>query len=153
MKAGGYLQSIIPSGTKVRKDGGHSDGRGLAHPHVTELMCRDAATECSKRLTPGRRQSQLVDTRKREQYSPSRMSQYEIIGSLQSQAILEMPSRAGPQRRMRHWGQYSQRALRAEPGPQKYANTLAGAADVTRDLESRCYPPPGHSSCFHGKGD
>jgi N6-adenosine-specific RNA methylase IME4 len=78
---------------KVRKDGG-SDGRGVGFyfRNVTELLLFGVRGKNARTLAPGRRQVNLLATRKRE-HSRKPDEQYEIIQSCSSPPYLELFAR------------------------------------------------------------
>lgn len=75
---------------KVRKDGG-SDGRGVGFyfRNVTELLLFGTRGKNSRTLPPGRRQVNMVQTRKRE-HSRKPDEQYELIESCSWGPYLEL---------------------------------------------------------------
>lgn len=78
---------------KVRKDGG-SDGRGVGFyfRNVTELILFGVRGRNARTLAPGRRQVNLLGTRKRE-HSRKPDEQYEIIESCSPGPFLELFAR------------------------------------------------------------
>jgi N6-adenosine-specific RNA methylase IME4 len=78
---------------KVRKDGG-SDGRGVGFyfRNVTELLLFGARGKNARTLAPGRRQVNLLATRKRE-HSRKPDEQYEIIQACSPPPYLELFAR------------------------------------------------------------
>ena len=79
MKAWGFTYKSNIVWHKVRKDGG-SDGRGVGFyfRNVTELILFGVRGKNARTLAPGRRQVNLLATRKRE-HSRKPDEQYEII--------------------------------------------------------------------------
>ena len=79
MKAWGFNYKSNIVWHKVRKDGG-SDGRGVGFyfRNVTELILFGVSGKNARTLAPGRRQVNLLATRKRE-HSRKPDEQYEII--------------------------------------------------------------------------
>ncbi len=75
---------------KVRKDGG-SDGRGVGFyfRNVTEILLFGTRGRNARTLPPGRRQVNLIATRKRE-HSRKPDEQYELIESCSPGAYLEL---------------------------------------------------------------
>ena len=84
MKAWGFNYKSNIVWHKVRKDGG-SDGRGVGFyfRNVTELILFGVRGENARTLAPGRRQVNLLATRKRE-HSRKPDEQYEIIEACSS---------------------------------------------------------------------
>lgn len=78
---------------KVRKDGG-SDGRGVGFyfRNVTELLLFGVRGKNARTLSPGRRQVNLMATRKRE-HSRKPDEQYDIIEACSSGPYLELFAR------------------------------------------------------------
>ena len=79
MKAWGFTYKSNIVWHKIRKDGG-SDGRGVGFyfRNVTELILFGVRGKNARTLAPGRRQVNLLATRKRE-HSRKPDEQYEII--------------------------------------------------------------------------
>ena len=79
MKAWGFTYKSNIVWHKVRKDGG-SDGRGVGFyfRNVTEIILFGVRGKNARTLAPGRRQVNLLATRKRE-HSRKPDEQYEII--------------------------------------------------------------------------
>ncbi|WP_374308502.1 MT-A70 family methyltransferase [Methylocella sp.] len=75
---------------KIRKDGG-SDGRGVGFyfRNVTELLLFGVIGKNARTLTPGRRQVNMIQTRKRE-HSRKPDEQYGLIESCSPGPYLEM---------------------------------------------------------------
>jgi N6-adenosine-specific RNA methylase IME4 len=88
---------------KVRKDGG-SDGRGVGFyfRNVTELLLFGVKGKNARTLAPGRRQVNLMATRKRE-HSRKPDEQYDIIESCSPGPYLELFAR-GTRPRWKTWG-------------------------------------------------
>lgn len=88
---------------KVRKDGG-SDGRGVGFyfRNVTELLLFGVRGRQARTLAPGRRQVNMIATRKRE-HSRKPDEQYEIIEACSPGPHLEMFGR-GVRDRWTVWG-------------------------------------------------
>jgi N6-adenosine-specific RNA methylase IME4 len=80
---------------KVRKDGG-SDGRGVGFyfRNVTELLLFGVRGRNARTLAPGRRQVNMLQTRKRE-HSRKPDEQYELIEACSRGPFLEMFGRGG----------------------------------------------------------
>jgi N6-adenosine-specific RNA methylase IME4 len=88
---------------KVRKDGG-SDGRGVGFyfRNVTELILFGVRGEDARTLAPGRRQVNLIATRKRE-HSRKPDEQYPIIEACSRGPFLELFAR-GVRKGWATWG-------------------------------------------------
>jgi N6-adenosine-specific RNA methylase IME4 len=93
MKAWGFTYKSNIVWHKVRKDGG-SDGRGVGFyfRNVTELILFGVRGKKARTLAPGRRQVNLLGTRKRE-HSRKPDEQYEIIEACSPGPFLELFSR------------------------------------------------------------
>ena len=87
MKAWGFAYKSNIVWHKVRKDGG-SDGRGVGFyfRNVTRLVLFGTRGKNARTLAPGRRQVNLLATRKRE-HSRKPDEQYEIIEFLLAGAV------------------------------------------------------------------
>jgi N6-adenosine-specific RNA methylase IME4 len=88
---------------KVRKDGG-SDGRGVGFyfRNVTELLLFGVRGKNARPLAPGRKQVNLLGTRKRE-HSRKPDEQYELIEACSRGPFLELFAR-GTRARWSAWG-------------------------------------------------
>lgn len=88
---------------KIRKDGG-SDGRGVGFyfRNVTELVLFGVRGKNARTLSPGRRQVNLMSTRKRE-HSRKPDEQYDIIETCSRGPYLELFAR-GIRRNWTLWG-------------------------------------------------
>jgi N6-adenosine-specific RNA methylase IME4 len=97
----GYKSNIVWH--KIRKDGG-SDGRGVGFyfRNVTELILFGVRGKNARTLAPGRRQVNLLATRKRE-HSRKPDEQYEIIEACSRGPFLELFAR-GPHKGWTSWG-------------------------------------------------
>lgn len=93
MKAWGFAYKSNIVWHKVRKDGG-SDGRGVGFyfRNVTELMLFGVRGKNARTLAPGRRQVNLLATRKRE-HSRKPDEQYSIIEACSPGPYLELFAR------------------------------------------------------------
>lgn len=93
MKAWGFTYKSNIVWHKIRKDGG-SDGRGVGFyfRNVTELILFGVKGKNARTLAPGRRQVNLLGTRKRE-HSRKPDEQYDIIESCSPGAYLELFAR------------------------------------------------------------
>jgi N6-adenosine-specific RNA methylase IME4 len=103
MKAWGfdYKSNIIWH--KIRKDGG-SDGRGVGFyfRNVTEILLFGTRGKGARTLAPGRRQVNMMETRKRE-HSRKPDEQYELIESCSRGPFLELFAR-GTRPGWTYWG-------------------------------------------------
>jgi N6-adenosine-specific RNA methylase IME4 len=88
---------------KVRKDGG-SDGRGVGFyfRNVTELLLFGVRGKAARTLAPGRRQVNMIETRKRE-HSRKPDEQYALIESCSRGPYLELFAR-GTRPNWTYWG-------------------------------------------------
>src|SRR5580704_16100576 len=104
---------------KIRKDGG-SDGRGVGFyfRNVTELLLFGVRGKNARTLAPGRRQVNLLATRKRE-HSRKPDEQYMIIESCSRTPYLELFAR-GVRRNWIMWGNQAYDAYR--PTWETYSN-------------------------------
>jgi N6-adenosine-specific RNA methylase IME4 len=93
MKAWGFTYKSNIVWHKVRKDGG-SDGRGVGFyfRNVTELILFGVRGKNARTLAPGRRQVNLLGTRKRE-HSRKPDEQYEIIEACSRGPFVELFAR------------------------------------------------------------
>jgi N6-adenosine-specific RNA methylase IME4 len=119
MKAWGFNYKSNIVWHKVRKDGG-SDGRGVGFyfRNVTELILFGVRGKNARTLAPGRRQVNLLGTRKRE-HSRKPDEQYEIIEACSQGPFLELFSR-GSRRGWTTWGNQAVESYR--PNWSTYAN-------------------------------
>lgn len=103
MKAWGFTYKSNVVWHKVRKDGG-SDGRGVGFyfRNVTELILFGVRGKNARTLAPGRRQVNLLATRKRE-HSRKPDEQYEIIESCSYDPFIELFAR-GTRKNWTVWG-------------------------------------------------
>jgi N6-adenosine-specific RNA methylase IME4 len=88
---------------KIRKDGG-SDGRGVGFyfRNVTELLLFGVRGKAARTLPPGRRQVNMMETRKRE-HSRKPDEQYALVESCSPGPFLEMFAR-GTRPGWTYWG-------------------------------------------------
>src|SRR5436305_1836563 len=110
---------------KVRKDGG-SDGRGVGFyfRNVTELILFGVRGKNARTLAPGRRQVNLLATRKRE-HSRKPDEQYDLIESCSPGPYVELFAR-GTRKGWATWG--NQAGEKYEPTWKTYAyNSLVAA--------------------------
>jgi N6-adenosine-specific RNA methylase IME4 len=103
MAAWGFMYKSNVVWHKVRKDGG-SDGRGVGFyfRNVTELLLFGVRGKNARTLSPGRRQVNMMQTRKRE-HSRKPDEQYDIIETCSSAPFLEMFGR-GVRKGWAAWG-------------------------------------------------
>ena len=103
MQAWGFAYKSNLVWHKVRKDGG-SDGRGVGFyfRNVTELILFGVRGKHARTLAPGRRQVNLMATRKRE-HSRKPDEQYELIEACSAGPFLEMFAR-GARKGWAVWG-------------------------------------------------
>jgi N6-adenosine-specific RNA methylase IME4 len=109
MKAWGFTYKSNLVWHKVRKDGG-SDGRGVGFyfRNVTELILFGVRGKSARTLSPGRRQVNLLASRKRE-HSRKPDEQYEIIEACSFAPFLELFGR-GRRRNWVTWGDQANEA-------------------------------------------
>jgi N6-adenosine-specific RNA methylase IME4 len=119
MKAWGFMYKSNIVWHKVRKDGG-SDGRGVGFyfRNVTELILFGVRGKNARTLAPGRRQVNLLATRKRE-HSRKPDEQYEIIEACSAGPFLELFAR-GTRKNWVTWGNQADDGYR--PTWKTYAN-------------------------------
>jgi N6-adenosine-specific RNA methylase IME4 len=125
MKAWGFTYKSNIVWHKVRKDGG-SDGRGVGFyfRNVTELILFGVKGKNARTLAPGRRQVNLVATRKRE-HSRKPDEQYAIIEACSPGPYLELFAR-GTRKGWTGWGNQADKAY--APTWKTYAyNSLVAA--------------------------
>lgn len=103
MKAWGFNYKSNIVWHKVRKDGG-SDGRGVGFyfRNVTEILLFGTRGKNARTLAPGRRQVNMIQTRKRE-HSRKPDEQYELIESCSRGPYLELFAR-GTRLGWTYWG-------------------------------------------------
>src|SRR5215217_2464910 len=103
MRAWGFSYKANVVWHKIRKDGG-SDGRGVGFyfRNVTELILFGVRGKNARTLAPGRRQVNLLGTRKRE-HSRKPDEQYEIIELCSPGPYLELFAR-GTRQNWTMWG-------------------------------------------------
>lgn len=111
MKAWGFSYKSNIVWHKVRKDGG-SDGRGVGFyfRNVTEIILFGVRGKNARTLAPGRRQVNLLATRKRE-HSRKPDEQYEIIEACSPGPYLELFAR-GTRKNWIMWGNQADDAYR-----------------------------------------
>ena len=115
---------------KVRKDGG-SDGRGVGFyfRNVTELMLFGVRGKNARTLAPGRRQVNLLATRKRE-HSRKPDEQYALIEACSAPPYLELFAR-GTRKGWRTWGNEADDGYR--PTWKTYAHHSAAARMIAAE--------------------
>ena len=111
MKAWGFTYKSNLVWHKVRKDGG-SDGRGVGFyfRNVTELILFGVRGKNARTLAPGRRQVNLLATRKRE-HSRKPDELYEIIEICSPGPFVELFAR-GTRKGWRTWGRQAHDSYR-----------------------------------------
>ena len=118
MKAWGFTYKSNIVWHKIRKDGG-SDGRGVGFyfRNVTELVLFGVRGRNARTLGPGRRQVNVVQTRKRE-HSRKPDELYSLIEACSPGPYIELFARGS-----RHnWTSFGNQAERYEIGWDTYAN-------------------------------
>jgi N6-adenosine-specific RNA methylase IME4 len=103
MQAWGFSYKSNIVWHKVRKDGG-SDGRGVGFyfRNVTEMILFGVRGKNARTLAPGRRQVNMIETRKRE-HSRKPDEQYEVIEACSPGPYLELFAR-GERAKWKVWG-------------------------------------------------
>jgi N6-adenosine-specific RNA methylase IME4 len=111
MKAWGFTYKSNIVWHKIRKDGG-SDGRGVGFyfRNVTELILFGIRGKNARTLAPGRRQVNLLATRKRE-HSRKPDEQYDIIEACSPGPFLELFAR-GTRKGWAMWGNQADETYR-----------------------------------------
>jgi N6-adenosine-specific RNA methylase IME4 len=129
MKAWGFHYKSNIVWHKIRKDGG-SDGRGVGFyfRNVTELLLFGVRGRNARTLAPGRRQVNMLETRKRE-HSRKPDEQYELIESCSNGPYLELFAR-GTRPGWAYWGNQANENYR--PTWDTYAHNSA-ANSVARE--------------------
>jgi N6-adenosine-specific RNA methylase IME4 len=124
----GYKSNIVWH--KVRKDGG-SDGRGVGFyfRNVTELLLFGVRGKNARTLAPGRRQVNLLATRKRE-HSRKPDEQYELIEACSPGPFLELFAR-GTRKGWVTWG--NQAAIGYRPTWKTYAHHSAAGRMIAAE--------------------
>jgi N6-adenosine-specific RNA methylase IME4 len=122
MKAWGFAYKSNIVWHKIRKDGG-SDGRGVGFyfRNVTELLLVGVRGKNARTLAPGRRQVNMIETRKRE-HSRKPDEQYEVIESCSKGPYLELFAR-GTREGWSYWGNQANEDYR--PTWETYAHNSA----------------------------
>jgi N6-adenosine-specific RNA methylase IME4 len=116
---------------KIRKDGG-SDGRGVGfyYRNVTELLLFGVRGKGARTLAPGRRQVNLIASRKRE-HSRKPDEQYDIIESCSPGPYIELFAR-GVRENWATWGDQANEQYR--PTWNTYSNHSATGKTVQTTL-------------------
>jgi N6-adenosine-specific RNA methylase IME4 len=130
MKAWGFSYKCNIVWHKVRKDGG-SDGRGVGFyfRNVTELLLFGVRGKNARTLAPGRRQVNLLATRKRE-HSRKPDEQYELIETCSPGPFLELFAR-GARKGWTMWGDQADIGYR--PTWKTYANHSAAGRIIAAE--------------------
>ena len=130
MKAWGFTYKSNIVWHKVRKDGG-SDGRGVGFyfRNVTELMLFGVRGKNARTLAPGRRQVNLLATRKRE-HSRKPDEQYPLIEACSPAPYLELFAR-GTRKGWTTWGNEADDGYR--PTWKTYAHHSAAARMIAAE--------------------
>jgi N6-adenosine-specific RNA methylase IME4 len=130
LKAWGFTYKSNIVWHKVRKDGG-SDGRGVGFyfRNVTELILFAVRGKNARTLAPGRRQVNLLATRKRE-HSRKPDEQYEIIEACSPGPFLELFGR-GIRKGWSTWGNQAHESY--EPTWITYAHNSAAERRVAAE--------------------
>jgi N6-adenosine-specific RNA methylase IME4 len=130
MKAWGFTYKSNIVWHKVRKDGG-SDGRGVGFyfRNVTELMLFGVRGKNARTLAPGRRQVNLLATRKRE-HSRKPDEQYRLIEACSPPPYLELFAR-GRRKEWTTWGNEADDNYR--PTWKTYAHHSAAAKMIAAE--------------------
>jgi N6-adenosine-specific RNA methylase IME4 len=130
MKVWGFSYKSNIVWHKVRKDGG-SDGRGVGFyfRNVTELLLFGVRGKNARTLAPGRRQVNLLATRKRE-HSRKPDEQYELIEACSPGPFLELFAR-GTRKGWLTWG--NQAAIGYRPTWKTYAHHSAAGRMIAAE--------------------
>jgi N6-adenosine-specific RNA methylase IME4 len=133
MKAWGFNYKSNIVWHKVRKDGG-SDGRGVGFyfRNVTELILFGVRGKNARTREAGRRQVNLLATRKRE-HSRKPDEQYRLIEECSRGPFIELFAR-GARSNWANWG--NQADERYEPTWKTYAHNSRGTRKSERELKS-----------------
>ena len=130
MKAWGFTYKSNLVWHKVRKDGG-SDGRGVGFyfRNVTELILFGVRGKNARTLAPGRRQVNLLATRKRE-HSRKPDEQYALIEACSPAPYLELFAR-GRREGWTTWGNQADECYR--PTWKTYAHHSAASTTIAAE--------------------
>jgi N6-adenosine-specific RNA methylase IME4 len=123
MKAWGFAYKTNLIWSKIRKDGG-PDGRGVGFyfRNVTEVVLFGVRGKSPRTLAPGRRQVNMIETRKRE-HSRKPDEMYDLIEACSAGPYLELFAR-GTRPRWATWGNQSEEYAPSWP---TYANHSASS--------------------------
>lgn len=124
MKEWGFTYKSNLIWHKVRKDGG-SDGRGVGFyfRNVTEVILFGVRGKNARTLAAGRRQVNMIETRKRE-HSRKPDEQYELIEACSPGPYLEMFAR-GERKKWAVWGNQADSDYAPDWKTYAYNSTLA----------------------------
>jgi N6-adenosine-specific RNA methylase IME4 len=136
MKAWGFTYKSNIVWHKVRKDGG-SDGRGVGFyfRNVTELILFGVRGKNARTLAPGRRQVNLLASRKRE-HSRKPDEQYAVIEACSPAPYLELFAR-GTRRKWITWGDQANDGYR--PNWPTYSCATQSRKDLAPPENERVY--------------
>ncbi len=117
---------------KIRKDGGPDRrGVGFYFRNVTEMILFGVRGKNARTLDPGRRQENIISTRKRE-HSRKPDEQYDIIESCSPGPFIELFAR-GPRENWHVWGNESE----------DYSPTWQTYANHSQAHDKGLFPPMG----------
>ncbi len=124
MQAWGFSYKSNLIWHKIRKDGG-SDGRGVGFyfRNVTEMILFGVRGKNARTLAPGRRQVNMIETRKRE-HSRKPDEQYELIEACSPGPYLELFAR-GDRAKWEVWGNQAGDEYEPTWATYAYNSTLA----------------------------
>jgi N6-adenosine-specific RNA methylase IME4 len=124
MEAWGFTYKSNLIWHKVRKDGG-SDGRGVGFyfRNVTEIILFGVRGKNARTLAPGRRQVNMIETRKRE-HSRKPDEQYELIEACSPGPRLELFAR-GERPKWSVWGNQADEGYEPTWATYAYNSTIA----------------------------
>jgi N6-adenosine-specific RNA methylase IME4 len=124
MEAWGFRYKSNLIWHKVRKDGG-SDGRGVGFyfRNVTEVILFGVRGKDARTLAPGRRQVNMIETRKRE-HSRKPDEQYAIIEACSPGPYLELFAR-GERKKWTVWGKQADESYEPTWATYGYNSTIA----------------------------
>jgi len=124
MEAWGFTYKSNLIWHKVRKDGG-SDGRGVGFyfRNVTEIILFGVRGKNARTLAPGRRQVNMIETRKRE-HSRKPDEQYELIEACSPGPRLELFAR-GERPKWSVWGNQADDGYEPTWATYAYNSTIA----------------------------
>lgn len=130
MDAWGFAYKTNIVWQKIRKDGG-PDGRGVGFyfRNTTELVLFGVRGRNARTLAPGRRQVNVIRSRKRE-HSRKPDELYRIVEACSSGPFLELFARG----LRRGWNSWGEQAASYAPSWSTYANH-SGSTNETKDAE------------------